>query len=155
MIPTTGQTVNLNQAETVQAWADIVVRIWEDKVQQLNITDTLTLLNSFAVHVQQAAGGRVDYVVFAYRYYGRFQDMGVGKYQPLEKVGSNLLAKMDSMGKRTRSREPRRWYSPTFYSQLIKLSEILAEKYAQKSALTVVLNIDDNAMKWDKQHVKV
>lgn len=154
MLPT-GQTANLSQAETVQAWADIVVKIWEDKVQQMQIYDTRTLLNSFAIHVQQAAGGRVDYVVFAFQYYGRFVDMGVGKYQPADAISQNLLAKMDSPGRRTRSREPRPWYSKAFYSQLRKLSEILAEKYAQRSALTIVQNIDDNALKWGSQHSKL
>ena len=154
MIPTTGQTVNLNQVETIEAWADIVVKIWEDKVQQLGIHHTGTLLNSFAVHVQQSAGGRVDYVMFAFQYYGRFVDMGVGKYQPASEVG---LSKFTADAKRSASprRKPRPWYSKAFYNQLRKLSEILSEKYAQKAALTVVLNIDDNVKRWDSQHVRV
>jgi hypothetical protein len=147
MIPATGQTVKLTQVDTIEAWANIVVQIWEDKVQQLGINDTQTLLNSFAIHVQRAAEGRVDYVMFAFQYYGRFVDMGVGKYQPFDSISSNLLSKADSWGKQTRSRQPRQWYSKVFYSQLRKLSDILAEKYAHQAALTVVMNADDNALK--------
>ena len=135
MIPATGQTVKLTQVDTIEAWANIVVQIWEDKVQQLGINDTQALLNSFAIHVQRAAEGRVDYVMFAFQYYGRFVDMGVGKYQP---HGAGLLNQINGAKDTSRRRAPRQWYSKTFYSQLRKLSDILAKKYAHQAALTVL-----------------
>ena len=39
-------------------------------------------------------------------------------------------------------RKPKKWYSKVIYSELKKLSEILAEKYAKKSELTIIESIN-------------
>jgi len=121
---------NLNQHITIQAWAEIVVSNWEDKILKLNITDTFSLVSSFEAYVVSEANGDVQKVEFTFLYYGKFIDMGVGKGQTIREGGS---------------RRPRKWYSPIFFSELQKLSGILAEKYARRGQLGVVENIRGTA----------
>ena len=127
---------NLNMNETAIAWADITIKVFEDWVKKLNITDSWELYDSFVHHVHTSANGNPEMIDFAYKYYGKFADMGVGGNVSLENRDS-----MVSAGLTTRKQKP--WFSKTFFFQVRRLGEILAEKFAQKSAITIVANIDD------------
>ncbi len=129
--------------ETAVAWADITIRVFEDWLQKLGANSSYQLADSFVHHVHTSANGNPEMIDFAYRYYGKFVDMGVGGYVD--------LANRDSMvasGQTTRKQKP--WFSKTFFFQVRRLGEILSEKYAQKAAITIVANIDDNAERWGK-----
>lgn len=117
---------NLNLRLTLEAWADIVIRNWEDKILKLRITDTFSLASSFQSHVKTESNGDISRIEFVFNYYGKFIDMGVGKGQEIGSIGS---------------RRPRKWYSKQFFSELKKLNVILAEKYARKGQLAVIEKI--------------
>lgn len=93
----------------------------------MGITNSYTLLNSFSSEIVTAANGDIDKITFAFVFYGRFVDMGVGKGVPISLVGTPGI-----------KRKPRKWYSPMFSSQVKALSEILAQKYSRKAALYIV-----------------
>lgn len=118
---------------TVKAWADIVIQNWIDKIYKLQIYHSRTLLRElaedFALHITSNAGGNPDLIEFAFRYYGKFVDMGVGKGVPLGRVDTQ--------------RKPKKWFSPTFYAELNQLSAILADKYAFKGTLAITQTFDD------------
>ena len=133
---------NLNVNLTVQAWADIVIQIWLDKIERLRIQYSYQLADSFVNHVISHSNGDVQRIEFAFNYYGKFVDMGVGKGVSLEDVSSPDVR-----------RKPKPWYSRTFYAEVQKLAKLLAEKYARKGVLVIVENIDDNALKWTGQNV--
>lgn len=133
---------NIELDETVHAWAKIVLQIWEDKIMHLGVHNTFSLVNSLYVHVQNAANGNPELVQFFFNFYGKFADMGVGGGVPLDQVSYS-------------NRKPKPWYSKVFYSQVMQLSKILAEKYAIKGSLAIVENVNDNALRWEKSHVKV
>jgi hypothetical protein len=133
---------NLNLNITVQAWADIVITIWLNKIDQMNIHYSYQLADSFVNHVISHANGDVQKIEFAFNYYGKFVDMGVGKGVSLEDVQSGNT-----------SRKPKPWYSKVFYSEVQKLASLMAQKYARKATLAIVENIDDNAAKWTEQTV--
>lgn len=119
---------NTNLALTVEAWAAIVVERWERKIQQLKIYHSGKLVNSFVHFVNTQAGGNIDKIVFAFEYYGKFVDMGVGRGVKLGEVeASNRTAKP--------------WYSKNFWSQFLKIKEILVEKYQIKGQLTIINSI--------------
>jgi len=120
---------NTNISLTIEAWADITIRNWLDKIDKLNINRSFQLYNSFVHHVVSNAGGDIARIEFAFDYYGKFVEMGVGKGVSLEDVGIDT------------KRRPKRWYSKTLYAELIKLSELLAEKYAHKGALAIVESV--------------
>ena len=108
----------MNQGETLEAWAKFVVERWERKVSDLNVVDTGELLRSFSAHVYVDARGVGEKIMFAFAYYGRFSELGVGKYAP---IGTES----------TRKKKP--WYTKVFFGQVNRLAEIMAEKYGQKA----------------------
>lgn len=113
---------------TAEAWANIVIERWERKIERLRIGHSGQLVRSFTQHVRAQADGRVDLIQFAFEYYGKFVDMGVGRGVPFDKVEvSNRRAKP--------------FLSKTFFSQLEKLKDILADKYGQKAQITIVNEI--------------
>jgi hypothetical protein len=131
---------NLNISLTVQAWADIVLDRWLNKIDAMKINDQYLLANSFMHEIISSASGDPVRIEFAFNYYGKFVDMGVGRGVKLSDVGA-----VES------KRHPKRWYSSVFYPQISKLASLLAQKYARLGAVTIVENIDDNAMRWEKQ----
>jgi hypothetical protein len=120
---------NWNQHETLKAWADIVIERWENRIAQLSVMDTGELLRSFQAQVTMDANGNGEKITFTYAYYGRFTEMGVGKYAPF---GS---------GKRT----AKPWYSKIFFSQVQRLGEIISEKTGAEAELAIIRYISDNS----------
>lgn len=138
---------------TIQAWADIVENIWMDKIDKLNIRYFGMLEESFKHEVIANAAGNVSRIEFAFNYYGKFVDMGVGRGVKLEDVKEAAISrKLDGRGTGNR-RRPKNWYGKTFYAERMKLAEILAKKYAHKGSIIIVENIDDNALKWTGQMI--
>ena len=130
--------------ETAIAWADITIKVFEDWIKKLNATDSWQLYDSFVHHVHTSANGNPQMIDFAYKYYGKFVDMGVGGHVNLDNRDS-----MVSAGLTTRKQKP--WFSKTFFYQVRRIGEILSEKFAQKGAITIVANIDDNAERLQKR----
>jgi len=119
---------NTNMKLTVEAWADIVIERWEQKIRRSGVYHTGKLVQSFSQMVRTQANGNPDLIQFAFGYYGRFVDMGVGRGVPYDRVHlSNRRAKP--------------WYSKTFFSQLEKLKEILEEKYGLKAQYSIIQEI--------------
>lgn len=125
---------NLNIIETYQAWADIVIDNWEQKVYALDINYSYQLVESFKNEIISQAEGDASRIEFAFNYYGKFVDMGVGKGVDLSEVSAIW---------HRRKKKP--WYSKVFFSEIKKLSVIIATKYATKGAIVVAENIDDNS----------
>ncbi len=136
---------NTNLNITIDAWADIVIDNWLDKITKLNIGYHFDLERELAVSIRQNPGGLPSVVEFSFPFYGKMVDMGVGKGVKLEDVRSG--AKDYSSGEGGHRRRPKKWYSKTFYSEVQKLTAILAEKYGKMGALAIVENIDDNALR--------
>lgn len=152
-MPTTGQmTENLNINETARAWAEIVLERWEQKIETLRIGYSLQLEDSFLLDLM-SSGPHVSQIAFSFKYYGKFVDMGVGKGVSLGEVKGNITERR-LVGRETGNRRrAKKWYSPVFYTEVAKLKHILAEKYARSGVLAIVENIDDNALKWDKEMI--
>lgn len=128
---------------TVDAWADIVTSNWLDKINKLNVQYSFQLEESIRYELINNAGGLPERVEFSYNYYGKFVDMGVGKGVSLGDVKDQ---RNDGSGRK--ARRPKKWYSTTMYAEVIKLREILAKKYGRIAAISIVENIDDNALRW-------
>lgn len=120
---------NTNLGLTVQAWADIVIERWETKIERLKIGHSGNLVNSFYHHVKTQANGNVELITFSFEYYGKFVDMGVGRGVKIADVEFS-------------NRRPKPWYSKVFFSQLEKLKDILADKYATKAQLAIITNVE-------------
>lgn len=127
---------------TAEAFAKIVIERWEQKIIRLNVVHSGKLVNSFASFVGTQANGNVDFIQFTFEYYGKFVDMGVGRGVKKEEVEFS-------------NRKPKQWYSKVFFSQVLKLKEIMVEKYQQKGVFSILLNIeafDTEAQKINASH---
>lgn len=114
-MPTNG-TPDLN--ETVKAWADIVLNKWRDKITEFQIYDTGGLYNSLKYQLYYGAGNDPEKIEFSYNFYGIFTDRG------------------------TKTMEKRQWYSKVYYAQIMRLKEILSEKFGQAAANAIAFTID-------------
>lgn len=138
---------NLNMNETAQAWADITLTVFEESIDRLSANYSYQLTDSLAYHIHTMANGVPDIIDFTYKWYGKFVDMGVGAGVDLENRDSMVSAGLTT-------RRQKRWYSKNFFYQVRQLGEILSAKYAQRAAITIITNIDDNAerhqSRWEK-----
>lgn len=121
---------NTNIGITVEEWARIVIERWENRITTLNIKQTGQLLKSFTHFINTQANGDPERITFAFEYYGKFVDMGVGKGTTINQVGST-------------NRKPKPWYSKIFWSQFEKLKEILVEKYQMAGQMTIISGVEE------------
>ena len=129
---------NLNLKLTVDAWADIVIREWEKKIEALNIGLSMQLIDSFTNHVYTQADGDPSRIQFAFEWYGKMVEYGVGNGVNLEERDSMIAAGLTK-------RRPKPWYSEVFAKQLAVLRHLLEEKHARKIERFVVRNLSDNS----------
>jgi len=116
----------------IEDWAIIVIKNWHEKIIALNINYTHSLYNSFFHHVNTNANGDPIKIEFAFNYYGKFVDMGVGR--EISKGNSGNLGF-------TPNRKAKKWYSKEFYRQVMKLKELLAERYAKMANDVIIVNL--------------
>lgn len=136
MSQATGQP---NANESIVAWADVVVKMWRDRIMQLNVWDYGFLYDSFVNHVIRQAGGDTQKIDFLFKQYGIWQDMGVGKETKRGNPGDlGAVARVVGPNGRSRiARQPKHWYSGVFFREVMKLREYLAFWYGYQSALIV------------------
>src|SRR5665648_298391 len=115
---------NTNLSLTVDAWAKIVIERWENKIVRLRIHNTGNLAKSFAIHVFTQSNGDPDKIEFAFNYYGKFSDMGVGTGITAGEAGSG-------------NRKKKPWYSKVFFGQVKQLGVILRSKYEYLSLIHI------------------
>jgi len=101
-----------------EAWAQMMVTIWKDKMTALGIGDTEELLKSFETEIQYQANGDVNKIVHSYVYYGRMVDMGVGGGISFDEVAAS-------------NRNPKQWKGDSYWRSVRVLSEKMAELYGE------------------------
>lgn len=109
-MPPTGTFSN---EETVKAWAEITLKIWRDKIIVLKLWRTGDLYNSLKNTLFVAAGNDVQKIEFSFKLYGIFVDILLG-------------------------RNRKEWYSRVFYREVMRLREILVEKYGEDVVREVI-----------------
>lgn len=68
-----------NFEQYVDAWAQMMVTIWAEKMAQLGIGDTKALEQSLRAEVIRQAGGDTTKINHFFLYYGHYVARGVGK----------------------------------------------------------------------------
>jgi hypothetical protein len=71
----------LSEHEIAEAWAKITIQLWRKNLTRMKIGQNSSgdLNRSFKFKVIAGSRGNVDRIEFAFRYYGKFLDMGVGQ----------------------------------------------------------------------------
>lgn len=121
-----------------KAWADIVVRIWRQKMVKYGIgryrasrtVNHEPLFSSFEKFVYAAAGGDQARIEFLFKEYGIFVDMGVGRDTPRTNQGSVKT-----------KRKRKEWYSKVWYSEVMKLREYMAKQIGRAAANQILFGL--------------
>ncbi len=123
------QPGQLNEKETIRAWADITLKIWREKMTELKVWESGALYESLKNALFTAAGNDVDKVEFSFKLYGIFVDMGTGR---------EIFKGNDGDLGFTPVRQRKEWYSRIFYREVMRLKEILIEKFGEGVAEQIV-----------------
>lgn len=121
---------------TLDLWAYYTIKEWLKKINELGIDSSGALASSFVATVITSAGGNAEKIVFAFEYYGKMVDWGVGNGVPIE-----LRDALISSGKTKRVRKE--WFKQ-FYHEL----GVLKNLYVEKMELQVSNMISDS---WAQQ----
>jgi len=127
---------NTTLSQTVEAWAEIVVKEWLAKARAMNVHDGF-LLNSFLSHVISNSNGDPARVKFAFEWYGNMVNWGLGKG-----VSVGNKETMQNSGLTRRREKP--FISDVFYKQLNVLRHILEQKQAMQMENFIVTNTSKN-----------
>jgi len=120
----------MTNLQIASEWAQVVIDQWRDRMAAMGIHDPYGNGKAFSYFLYASAGGDVGKIEFAYNYYLKFTDMGVGK-------GT-------TKGSLSSARKQKPW-SANFLLEVKKLSNMLALSQAQQATLTIVQNISDNS----------
>ena len=113
----------------LERWAAITIEKFEFAISERNLIYSGDLLKSFVATVHADADGDNALISFAFNYYLRMLDMGVGK-------GVNY----DDAGKGS-GRRKYPVFNKIFYAEMMKLGELLTEMYAKKGAEIIIYNL--------------
>ena len=122
--------------QTLSEWAEKVITIWEERMSQLGVNNASAHAGSFVHHIISQSNGDVARIEFAFAYFLKFTDMGVGKGVTLQNRDSVVTRRTQKM-----------WFSKTFLLEVRKLANIMAAQYGFQGTLLIKENIDDNSIK--------
>lgn len=115
----------------MEAWAEMMIHIWRDKIRKQRIGCTDKLYMSFRHEVITSAGGDVTKIQHMFKYYGVYVDMGVGKGVKFDDQADGFAG----------NRKAKRWWLDKYeISEKVlryKLLEIYGEKF--RGSVTAVL----------------
>lgn len=109
------QQIGSDKSVTINAWADIVLNIWQQNLIEMQVYDTGELYNSLLQSLLYNAGNDSNKIEFSFALHGIFVDSGAG--------GEISAGNSDYI------RKAKPWYSKALYGQMFRLRDILAEKY--------------------------
>ena len=127
----------LTSAQVADQWAQYTIKEWRSKLTKIKAVKSSQLWQSFVKNVISQANGDVIKIEFAFRYYGKFIDMGVGKGVPFGGVKENATSRRLEGKMLGNRRKPRKWYSKTLAHEVKRLAEIMEIEYGHLAALQI------------------
>lgn len=113
----------------LEAWATMMVRIWEEKILMLiGPGNTGALYHSLQQELIRQSGGDIAVIEHFFNYYGVYVDAGVGNGFKRDNGGDLGF---------TPKRKPKRWLSPKYFSSLYKLVEKMSEFDGEEFAIMI------------------
>ena len=121
-------------------WARYTAERLQKSLLRHKIGKSGSLSYSIIYALKSISGGEVGSIRHEFNYYGKFVDMGVGRGQKIEDVKGNrdMVALMGS------GRRPKKWFSKSYYAEVMQLEEILAKKYGQQYQRLIKETIQGN-----------
>lgn len=109
----------------IDAWTTMMVDIWREKIERLQVWDTWSLHHSVMEDSVSSQGASYDYVriMHSFAEYGIYQDMGVGKGFSHGNRGDLGF---------TPVRQPRPWFSRAYFASYMVLKEQMSWMYGEE-----------------------
>lgn len=126
--------VTTGEMDTLTAWSDIVVKMWQEKIIQLDVWESGELYDSFQHHINTQANGDVRKISFFFNVYGMYVNDGVGKEVYVGNPGDLGF---------TPKRKRKRWHDGVFYREVYKITQYITWKYS-KGALEMISSAVEN-----------
>lgn len=120
-------SISQEREEWVRAWSKMMVDIWREKIDLLNVNLTGNLYQQLA-EASFYSQDEVYEIIHSFPYYGIFVDRGTGKEIPIGNSGDLGF---------TPTREPKKWLSPKHYASIMKLRDFMADSFGQE-AITLI-----------------
>ena len=108
----------INKNDYYQAWAKMMITIWQDKIISMGVRASGDLLTSFVTDLHIQSGGDIGKITHTYLAYGRMVDMGVGRGSPL--------------GDENTARKRKDWYSKAYFHSVKVLTEKMVQLYGEE-----------------------
>ena len=126
----------ITRSKFVSAWNETMVKIWTERIRDLEIKDTGSLLES-VISLPVRADGRFYEVELSQMFleYGIWQDLGVGRNTA--RGNTHRRDKDDWENKR----EIRRWFSTKYFSSFMNLTDFMAESLGDEFR-SIFANLD-------------
>ena len=108
----------------IKAWNETMLRIWQERINLLEVIDTGRLLAS-PVAMPVRADGRFVEVTLSQEFleYGLWQDYGVGRETPRGNSGDIGRAKV---------RQRRPWFSKRYYASVLNLRDFFGDNLGRE-----------------------
>jgi hypothetical protein len=120
--------VNTGEMDTLMAWCDIVIKMWQEKIMEMNVWETGALYESFQHLVNAQSNGDIRKMSFFFNVYGMYVNNGVGREISVGNPGDLGF---------TPKRQRKRWHSTVFWREVDKITRYVNWKYG-KGALEII-----------------
>lgn len=127
------------------AWTSMMITIWQEKLYMLQVNDTFELYNSFESAVMIHSGGDGAKIKFAFRNYGMYVNMGVGREIYVGNDGDLIDVAHYNIGRDVYElkRQAKPWFDKGFYKSMYALSRDVARIYGENIAKNIVFYLND------------
>ena len=127
-----------------EAWAEMMVTIWREKIERLHVIDTYSLHQQIKDNVVTSSDS-ISTIQHKFLEYGIYQDLGVGNGYSKDN-GANLeilnpvYRAEHNMGE---PRKPRVWFSRSYFASVMILKEQMAYMYGEEFCGLLVDKIEE------------
>lgn len=127
-----------------EAWADMMVKIWREKIERLHVIDTYSLHQQMQENVISSTD-TVSTIQHKFLEYGIYQDLGVGNGYSKDNGGN--LEILDPVYRAEHNmgepRKPRVWFSSAYFASIMVLKEQMAYMYGEEFCGLLVDKIEE------------
>lgn len=127
-----------------EAWADMMIKIWREKIERLHVIDTYSLHQQMQENVISSTD-TVSTIQHKFLEYGIYQDLGVGNGYSKDNGGN--LEILDPVYRAEHNmgepRKPRVWFSRAYFASIMVLKEQMVYMYGEEFCGLLVDKIEE------------
>ena len=127
-----------------EAWAEMMVTIWREKIERLHVIDTYSLHQQIKDNVVTSSDS-ISTIQHKFLEYGIYQDLGVGNGYSKDNDGN--LEILDPVYRAEHNmgepRKPRVWFSRSYFASVMVLKEQMAYMYGEEFCGLLVDKIEE------------